>query len=44
MKDNANDVFKSLLSNKKLNLSLGNSDHFEYERIPFGIPSLDNLT
>lgn len=44
MKENSNDIFKGLLDNKKLSLFLGNDKEFEFGRIPFGIPALDNLT
>ena len=44
MKRNAEDAIEQLLSKKDLNLFRGNSEAFAYERIPFGIPALDNLT
>ena len=43
MKDNAADVIKGLLA-KDPDSFLGNNKNFEYERIPFGIPALDDLT
>ena len=44
MKNTADEVIAQLLGNKKLNLQKGNSDTFNYTRIPFGIPALDKLT
>ena len=44
MKNTADEVIAQLLGDKKLNLQRGNSDTFNYTRIPFGIPALDNLT
>ena len=44
MKNTADEVIAQLLGDKKLNLQKGNSDAFNYTRIPFGIPALDNLT
>ena len=44
MKNTADEVIAQLLGDKKLNLQRGNSDSFNYTRIPFGIPALDNLT
>ena len=44
MKQTAEDAIKQLLKNKDLNLQLGNSDSFDYGRIPFNIPVLDKLT
>ncbi len=44
MQKNADDAIEKLLSKKDLNLFRGNSEDFMYERIPFGIPALDNLT
>ena len=44
MKNTADEVISQLLGDKKLNLQRGNSDNFNYTRIPFGIPALDNLT
>lgn len=44
MKKNAEEAISQLLKNSKLNLQLGDSDVFNYSRIPFGIPSLDKLT
>ena len=44
MKTTADEVIAQLLGNKKLNLQKGNSDTFNYTRIPFGIPALDKLT
>ena len=44
MKDTADEVIAQLLGDKKLNLQKGNSDSFNYTRIPFGIPALDKLT
>ena len=44
MKTTADEVIGQLLGNKKLNLQKGNSDTFNYTRIPFGIPALDKLT
>ena len=44
MKDNAEDAIQQLLSKKDLNLFRGDDKAFAYERIPFGIPALDNLT
>ena len=44
MKQTAEDAIKQLLKNKDLNLQLGNSNSFDYGRIPFNIPALDKLT
>ena len=44
MKNTADEVITQLLGDKKLNLHRGNSDTFNYTRIPFGIPALDKLT
>ena len=44
MKNTADEVIAQLLGDKKLNLQKGNSDSFNYTRIPFGIPALDKLT
>ena len=44
MKSTADEVIAQLLGDKKLNLQRGNSDSFNYTRIPFGIPALDTLT
>ena len=44
MKNTADEVIAQLLGDKKLNLQKGNSDAFNYTRIPFGIPALDKLT
>ena len=44
MKNTADEVIAQLLGDKKLNLQRGNSDAFNYTRIPFGIPALDKLT
>ena len=44
MKDTAEDVIKSLLDSKTMNLRRGDSDDFSFGRIPFNIPVLDNLT
>ena len=44
MKNTAEDAIEQLLSKKDLNLFRGSSESFIYERIPFGIPALDNLT
>ena len=44
MKTNAEDAIQQLLSKKDLNLFRGDDKAFAYERIPFGIPALDNLT
>ena len=44
MKDSAEEAIEQLLKNKNLNLQLGNSDSFDYGRIPFDIPALDKLT
>ena len=44
MKNTADEVIAQLLGDKKLNLQKGNSDTFNYTRIPFGIPALDKLT
>ena len=43
MKDSADEVIDELLA-KKSNFFRGNDTKFKYERIPFGIPALDNLT
>ena len=41
----ATDKLKEILNDKALpNLTLGNSNTFEYDRIKFGIPALDKLT
>ena len=44
MKNNAEDAIQQLLSKKDLNLFRGDDKAFAYDRIPFGIPALDNLT
>ena len=44
MKKTAEEAITQLLKDKDLNLRLGNSETFDYERIPFNIPALDNLT
>ena len=44
MKDNAEEAIQQLLKNKDLNLQLGDSDSFNYGRIAFNIPALDQLT
>ena len=44
MKDSAEKAIQELLKDKNLKLQIGNSDTFEYGRIPFDIPSLDQLT
>jgi len=44
MKVTADEVIAQLLGDKKLNLQKGNSESFDYTRIPFGIPALDKLT
>ena len=44
MKKDAEAVIEQLLSNSKLQLARGDSNSFEYGRIPFGIPALDKLT
>jgi recombination protein RecA len=44
MKVTADEVIAQLLGDKKLNLQKGNSEAFNYTRIPFGIPALDKLT
>jgi recombination protein RecA len=44
MKNTADEVIAQLLGDKKLNLQKGNSEVFNYTRIPFGIPALDKLT
>ena len=44
MKDSAEEAIEQLLKNKNLNLQLGNSNTFDYGRIPFDIPALDKLT
>ena len=44
MKQTADEAIEQLLKSKTLNLMRGNSDEFSYGRIPFNIPSLDNLT
>ena len=44
MKNTADEVIAQLLGDKKLNLQKGNSESFDYTRIPFGIPALDKLT
>ena len=44
MKKTAEEAIQQLLKNKDLNLQLGNSDSFDYGRIPFNIPALDKLT
>ena len=44
MKNTAEDAIEQLLSKKDLNLFRGDDKAFAYERIPFGIPALDNLT
>jgi recombination protein RecA len=43
MKDNADQVIQGLLA-KNPNFFRGNDKDFAYDRIPFGIPSLDTLT
>ena len=44
MKNTADEVIAQLLGDKKLNLQKGNSESFDFTRIPFGIPALDKLT
>ena len=44
MKNTPEDAIESLLKNKNLNLTRGDSDEFSYGRIAFGIPALDTLT
>ena len=44
MKKNAEDAIQQLLKNKNLNLQMGDSASFDYGRIPFDIPALDQLT
>ena len=44
MKNTADEVIAQLLGDKKLNLQRGNSESFDFTRIPFGIPALDKLT
>ena len=44
MKTTADEVIAQLLGDKKLNLQKGNSESFDFTRIPFGIPALDKLT
>lgn len=44
MKATAEEAIRDLLGRKDLNLSLGSSERFEYEKIPFSIPALDKLT
>ena len=44
MKQTAEEAIQKLLKDKDLNLQLGNSDAFDYGRIPFNIPALDKLT
>jgi recombination protein RecA len=44
MKNTADGVIAQLLGDKKLNLQRGNSESFDFTRIPFGIPALDKLT
>jgi recombination protein RecA len=44
MKDSAEKAIQELIKDKNLKLQIGNSDTFEYGRIPFDIPSLDQLT
>ena len=44
MKDSAEKAIQELLKDKNLKLQIGNSESFEYGRIPFDIPSLDQLT
>ena len=44
MKKNAEDAIHQLLKNKNLNLQMGDSTSFDYGRIPFDIPALDQLT
>ncbi len=41
MKDSAEKAIQELIKDKNLKLQIGNSDTFEYGRIPFDIPSLD---
>ena len=44
MKNTADEAIAQLLKNDKLNVQLGDSEKFGYERIPFRIPALDQLT
>lgn len=44
MKNNAADLFETLLKDKNLGLSIGNDAALEYDRISFGIPQLDKIT
>jgi len=44
MKNTADEAIAQLLKNDKLNIHLGDSKKFGYERIPFQIPALDQLT
>jgi len=44
MKKTAEEAINQLLKDKDLNLRLGNSEAFDYDRIPFNIPALDKLT
>ena len=44
MKDTAEKAIQDLLKDKNLNLTMGDSNVFDYGRIPFGIPALDTLT
>ena len=44
MKKTADEAINQLLKDKDLNLRLGNSETFDYDRIPFNIPVLDQLT
>jgi len=44
MKKTADEAINQLLKDKDLNLHLGNSEAFDYDRIPFNIPVLDQLT
>ena len=44
MKDTAEKAIEDLLKDKNLNLTMGDSNVFDYGRIPFGIPALDTLT
>ena len=44
MKNNAGDLFETLLQDKNLGLSIGNDEALDYDRISFGIPQLDKIT
>ena len=44
MIDNSLDIVQTLLKDDKLGLVRGDSESFEFARIPFGIPALDKLT